>query len=200
MKSIAELKERLRKTFRDEYNIQWSDALLDEILYEAEREYAFYSGGLVDTCEIVSTGSAVCYLPDDFFQVVKITGTDGRDIPAVSYRKLIEDHGDFRNDKGNSPLAVCFNFDNFGQFRVYPVLPPGTKIGTITYKRIPREGENISLNSEAVEQYALFMMYSLTGKAMAQNCYAAFMDAIHKEQKQKLSSGSKNIARTGVYY
>jgi hypothetical protein len=43
-------------------------------------------------------------------------------------------------------------------------------------------------------------MYQFTGKAMAQNCFTAFMNEIYREQKKKLEAGSKNIARSGIYY
>lgn len=198
--SMADLKNRLRKNFRDDYKIQWSEALLDEILYEAQREYALYSGGLVGRYDAVSSGSPVLSLPEDFFQIISATDPDGNNIPVVSYRKLAENHGDFRKDKGNKIKAFCFNFDSFGKFRIYPQLPEGTFAGTIYYKRLPKDGEWAVVNAAAVEQYALFLMYQFTGKSMAKNCFAAFMDAIYKEQKQQLDAGSKNIVRTGVYF
>lgn len=198
--SIADLKKRLRKNFRDDYKIQWSDDLLDEILHEAQREYALYSGGLTGTHKVVTVNSPVQTLPEDFFQIISVTGPDGRDIPVVSYRGLAENHGDFRKDKGNKAKAFCFNFDSFGKFRIYPQLPEGTFAGTICYKRLPKEGEWLSLNAVAIEQYCLFLMYQFTGKPMAQNCFSAFMDAIYKEQKQKLAFGGKTIPRTGVYF
>jgi hypothetical protein len=200
MLSMAELKNRLRKNFRDEHKIQWSDALLDEILYEAQREYALYSGGLVGRYDVVSSGSPVLSLPEDFFQAIKITSPDGKDIPIISYRRLAEKYGDFRKDKGSEAKFCCFNFDSFGKFRMYPVLPEGTVAGTLFYKRLPHSGEWTAVNTNAIEHYAMFMMYQFTGKAMAQNSFAAFMDAIYKEQKQSLAFGGKQIVRKGVYY
>lgn len=194
------MKKRLRKTFRDDYGIQWSDALLDEILYESQREYALYSGGLVGQFDIVSTGSPVLSLPEDFFQAIEVISIDGKDIPIVSFRKLAEDYGDFREDKGEEAKYCYFNFDSFGKFRIYPQVPSGTKVGTLYYKRLPRVAEWVCRNSVAIEQYALFLMYQFTGKSMAQNCYSAFMDAIHREQDQMVGFGSKKVIRKGVYY
>lgn len=194
------MKKRLRETFRDEYGIQWSDALLDEILYEAQREYALNSGGLVGRYEIIATGSPVLSLPEDFFQAIEIISVDGTPIPIVSFRKLAEDHGDFREDKGSEAQYCCFNFDSFGKFRLYPQVPSGTKVGTLYYKRFPKADEWVCRNSVAIEQYALFLMYQFTGKNMAQNCYSAFIDAIHREQDQMVGFGSKNVIRKGVYY
>lgn len=192
------MKKRLRKTFRDDYGIQWSDALLDEILYEAQREYTLYSGGLVGRFDIVSTDSPVLSLPEDFFQAIEVLSVDGKDLPIISYRKLAEEHGDFREDKGELVKYCCFNFDSFGKFRIYPQVPAGTKVGTLYYKRFPVDGEWVCNNSVAIEQYALFMMYQFTGKKMAQNCYTAFLDAIYSEEK--LGFGSKKVVRKGVYY
>lgn len=197
---MTDLKNKLRKTFRDEHKIQWSDALLDEILFEAQREYALYSGGLAARYDVEAASSAVMDLPDDFFEVTGVISPDGYDVPVVSYRKLAEKYGDFRKDKGDKPKAFCFNFDSFGKFRIYPQLPEGTFAGTIYYKRLPKENEWTSQNPGAIEQYALFMMYQFTGKKLAQNCFKAFLDEIYREKKSNLDSGSKNINRTGVYF
>ncbi len=198
--SMSELKERLRKTFRDEHKIQWSDALLEEILFESQREYALYSGGSTGRYEAFTADSPVLRMPEDFFQATQVISPEGNALPIVSYRELAEEYGDFRKDKGSYPKAFCFNFDNFGSFRVYPILPAGTFAGTVIYKRLPQTFETYTENPDAIEQYALFLMYQFTGKSMAQNCFSAFMDAIHKEQKQKLSAGGKRIVRTGVYF
>lgn len=200
MITMDEMKKRLRKAFRDDHHIQWSDALLDEILYEAQREYALYSGGFTGRYDVFAGDSPVLMMPDDFYQAISVIDADGHAIPIISYRRLAEDHGDFRKHTGNTPEAFCFNFDPFGKFRIYPQLPAGTFAGTVYYKRLPKENEWSACNPEAVEQYARFMMYQFTGKAMAQNSFNAFLEAIYKEQKQKLAFGSKKIARTGVYY
>lgn len=198
--SMTELKERLRKAFRDEHKIQWSDALLEEILFEAQREYALYSGGSTGKFDVFSGDSPVLSMPEDFFQATQIISPEGKALPIVSYRELAEEYGDFRKDKGSFAKAFCFNFDTFGKFRIYPQLPPDTFAGTVIYKRLPVVWDPDMKNSTAVEHYAMFLMYQFTGKALAQNAFAAFMDAIYKEQKQKLSSGSKQIARKGVFF
>ena len=197
---MTELKERLRKAFRDEHKIQWSDALLEEILFEAQREYALYSGGLTGKIDVFSGDSPVLSMPEDFFQVTQVISPEGKALPLVSYRELAEEYGDFRKDKGSMAKAFCFNFDSFGKFRIYPQLPSGTFAGTVIYKRLPVKWEQGINNSVAVEHYAMFLMYQFTGKSTAQTSFAAFMDAIHKEQKQKLSSGSKQITRRGVFF
>lgn len=197
---MDELKKRLRKNFRDDQKLQWSDALLDEIIFEAQREYAIYSGGVTGKLDIITENTAVMILPEDFFQVIGAIAPDGWDIPIVSYRKLAERYGDFRNHKGNCVKALCFNFDGFGKMRIYPQVPEGCFAGTLYYKRLPVQGEELPFNAAAVEYYALFLMCQFAGKAQAQSYYSAFMESVYQEQKQKVAFGNKNAVRTGRFF
>lgn len=200
MQSMQELKAKLRQNFRDDHGIQWSDALLDDILYEAQREYALYSGGLLGEHKVFTVNTPEQLLPDDFFEVVQVLDEDGRIIPVVSYRKLIEKYGDFRQHKGEKAKYFCFNFDSFGKFRIYPQLPAGTFAGTIVYKRIPARGEWAAENSTAIEHYAMFQMYQFTGKSLAQTSFKNFTEEILREKRHRIDAGNKNISRTGVYF
>jgi hypothetical protein len=198
--SLTELKKRLRYNFRDNYNIQWSDELLDDIIYEAQREYAIFSEGLVARHNVTATDSVVQSMPDDFFKVIRIIGADGREIPVVSYRKLAEDYGDFRQKKGDKAEYICFNFDGFGKFRIFPHLPENTFVGTVYYKRLPQKEDLQIQDYAAIEQHALFQMYQFTGKKQALLCYNEFLRIVNCQQKNKLNTGKKIIARSGVYY
>lgn len=198
--SETELKNRLRKVFHDEYKIQWSDEILDGIITEARREYAFYSGSVTGFHKVTTSGGEYELLPEDFFQVMGVFAPDGKSIPVVSYRKLIEEHGDFRKDTGSVPKAFCFNFDDFGRFRIYPRLPAGTFAGSVFYKKLPDENNNTFINSRAVELYALFLMCQFSGKKQAVNYFASFQGEIYLEQRQRTAAGNKNIGRTGIYY
>jgi hypothetical protein len=195
-----ELKERLRNTFHDQYAIQWSDSLLDEILIEAQREYALYSGELLGRYEVSVSASLVQTLPEDFFQVIAVISPEGRNIPVVSYRYLAEKYGDFRNIRGKEVKYLCFNFDSFGKFRTFPLVPEGTFIGSIIYKRLPHNEEWINGNWDAIEDHALYQMCQFTGKAMAKNYFTAFMDKIYRTRQKNLEAGNKKIVRTGVYF
>jgi hypothetical protein len=198
--TMNELKNRLRNTFHDEYKIQWSEELLDEILYEAQREYVFYSGGLTGKHKVFTATAPVLNMPEDFYQVISVISPDGQDIPIVSYKKLVEDYGDFRSARGDKAKFCCFDFDTQGKFRLYPQLPAGAFAGTVTYKRFPAANEWAAKNSRAIELYAMFLMFQFTGKAQAQNCFNMFIGEIYLEQQQKLEAGRKNIVRTGVYF
>lgn len=198
--SMDELKDKLRRVFRDEYKIQWSDELLDGILFEAQREYIIYSADLIAQHEIIASKSAAITLPEDFFQIVKVLDPNGNNIPIVSYRYLAEMYGDFRKKQGDKIKYLCFNFDGLGKCRTYPQIPEGTVIGTIYYKRIPAYGEWLGFNATAIEKYALFQMYQFLGKKQAQNEYESFINIINRNQRNSLSVGGKNIKRIGVYF
>jgi hypothetical protein len=199
-KTMTDLKNKLRRTFRDEYKIQWSDKLLDDILFEAQREYALFAETLTGEYKVISTASAVQTLPEDFFKVKRVISPDGKDIPIVSYRQLVDEYGDFRKIKGNQVKYFCFNFDGFGKMRIFPQVPADIFVGTIFYTRCPQYGEWDGKNADAIEKYALFQMCQFTGKKQAQNYYNDFIDIINSHDKNNLAFGNKNIERTGVFY
>lgn len=194
------LKEKLRKTFRDDFGIQWDDALLDDIISEAQREYALHSGCLLGECECVISHSGLCVLPQDFFQVIRIIDKNGNVIPIESYRVLAEKYDDFRNVHGDKPRAVCFDFDSLEYMRVFPALPNNTLVGKLFYKRLPQKGKFEIKNISAIEQHALYQMFLFAGKNQAQVAYQSFLKMVNRDQKLKISSNNKNITRTGIFY
>jgi hypothetical protein len=199
-KTMTDLKNKLRRTFRDEYKIQWSDKLLDDILFEAQREYALFSENLVGEYRIVSTASPVINLPEDFFQIKRVVSADGRNIDIVSYRYLAEKYGDFRKAKGDRVKYACCNFDGFGKMRIFPQVPENIFVGTVIYNRCPQFGEWDGKNADAIEKYALFQMCQFTGKKQALNYYNEFIDIINRQKRNNLAFGNKNIERTGAFY
>jgi hypothetical protein len=199
-KTAQLLKARLRKNFGDDFGIQWSDTLLDRILFEAQREYAIYTGCLVGRYNFSVGPAPVQSLPDDFFRIIRAIDVDGCEIPIVSYRKLADDYGDFRNKTGSKIKALCFNFDGFGKFRIFPQLTSDSIGGTLIYSRLPDKSLLEVKNLFAVEQYCLFQMYQFVGKSQAKNCYLSFIDQVNKDRSDNLASGNKHIARTGVYF
>lgn len=201
MKKFTELKKRLRKNFRDDQSIQWSDELLDDILLEAVREYTLYSGKATKKILLLTSNSnGVCALPEDFYQIIAVYDEDGNNIPIVSYRNLVEKYGDFRQKKGDKPECLCFNFESFGKARVHPALHKNTAVGTILYRVIPDGSQDIDINETALEHHAMFQMYQFTGNTLAQNRFKLFLDAVYQEQRQSVSSGTKSVLRSGVYF
>ena len=198
--TVKMLKEKLRKNFRDDFSIQWSDALLDEIIFEAQREYALHSGCLQGECDCVVNINGLFLLPEDFFQAIRIMDTSGRVIPIESYRVLVDKYGDFRTIHGDKARAVCFDFDSLKFMRVFPILPNGAKIGKLFYKRLPHPGEFEVKNISAVEQHALYQMFLFTGKQQAHVAYHSFLEMVYRDQNKKISSNNNSIARTGSFY
>ena len=199
-KTAQLLKSRLRKNFGDDYGTQWSDALLEKIIIEAQREYAVYTGCLVGKFSVISALSPVQNLPEDFFRIIRILDNTGQEIPVISFRKLADMYEDFRSIRGSQAKSVCFNFDGFGKFRLFPVLPENTFVGTAIYSRLPHDNLLEVKNIYAVEQHALFQMYQFTGKKQAQICYSAFIDQVNRDISENHASGNKHISRTGVYF
>ena len=201
MRDFTDLKKRLRKNFRDDHNIQWSDELLDDILFEAVREYALYSGKATSQTLLFATNSnGVCALPEDFYQVLAVYDKDGNNIPVVSYRNLVEKYGDFRQKKGDKAECLCFDFESHGKARIYPALNEGDIVGTVLYRVIPDGSQDIDINITALEHHAMFQMYQFTGNALAQNRFNMFLNAVYQEQRQNVASGNKSVLRSGVYF
>lgn len=197
---LTDMRKDLRLMFQDKYAVQWSDDLLDEIIYEAMREYAFYSRRLVDFCDVTSGPAAVIRCPEDFIAVEKVVGMDGREIPVVSYRRLATVYGDFRKITGDTVKCVCFDFDGHGVMRLFPQVPENILIGKLYYSRLPMTFDWSIKNMEAVKAYALYMMFSFTGKAQAQNYYEKFIDSVNREKTNTLLIGNHRTFHSGRFF
>lgn len=198
--TLTDMRKNLRLMFQDKYAVQWSDDLLDEIIYEAMREYAFYSRRLIASCDITSGQSAIIRCPDDFIAAEKVIGVDGREIPIVSYRRLATVYGDFRKITGDTVKCVCFDFDGHGFMRVFPQITPEKLIGKMYYSRLPLSFDWSVKNMEAVKTYALFMMFSFAGKAQAQNHYERFIELVNSEKVNTVLRGNERSIRTGRFF
>lgn len=197
---LADMRKDLRLMFQDKYAVQWSDDLLDEIIYEAMREYAFYSRRLIASTDLSSGLSAVLRCPDDFIAPNIVIGVDGREIPVVSYRRLATVYGDFRKITGDTVKCVCFDFDGHGFMRVFPQIPANTVIGKMYYSRLPLTIDWSIKNMEAVKAYALFIMFSFAGKAQAQNHYEKFIELVNKEKANSIQIGNCRTQRKGRFF
>jgi hypothetical protein len=198
--NIEYLKNRLRRTFRDDYNIQWSDALLDEIIFEAQREYALYSGCLLGKTNIVSQNNPVLDCPDGFIKIVQAFDNDGKVLPVVSFRRLAADYGDFRKQTGNKAKCLVFDFDDHKKFRIFPQIPAGIKIGVMHYQRLP-ESVNIEVkNFDAVEAYSLYMMFLMVGKDIATVWYEKFIELVNKDNSAFYNPGVSRSVKSGRYF
>lgn len=197
---IADLQKRLRRSFRDDLSVQWSDDLLDEIIFEAQREYAFYSGSLVGEVDIVAGENPVIDCPADFISAIRISSTDGRDLPITSFRRLVNIYGDFRKKTSDRVTAAVMDFDGHGKLRLFPQVPPGTRAGTLFYRRLPQRGKLEVKNIAAVEAFAMYLMYLFCGKNLARVQYDKFLSAVATETGSPLKLGNNSRTVTGRYY
>lgn len=198
--NIEEMRSRLRKVFRDDNAIQWSDSLLDEIIHEAQREYIFYSRNLIGMVDIVSGKTPVIKCPDDFLSVVRITDDLSRNVEVVSFRRLAMLYGDFRKVTGNVVKAVCFDFDSDGFMRIFPQVPQSIYVGRMYYRRLPDEKKFEHLNFQAVEAYSLYLMFMLTGKQQASVWHSKFMKLVNEENSSATSQAYGRIYTSGRFF
>jgi hypothetical protein len=198
--ALQQMRSNLRQVFQDKYAVQWSDVLLDEIIYEAMREYAFYSRRLIAETDLILEDSTLIRCPEDFIEVKQVIGVDGREIPVVSYRRLATVYGDFRRRTGGCVQCICFDFDDHGILRVFPEVPAGSFIGKMFYARFPLEMDWNIDNLEAIEAYALFVMFSWCGKAQAENYFNKFIDLVNEEKIKPVLSGNSRTIHSGRFF
>lgn len=195
-----EIRSRLREWIRDGFNLQWTDAALDEIIDEAQRECALFTGALIGKIEVAANESGVNVAPDDFIEPVRFISVRSEDVPVVSWRALAHTYGDFRKREGSDPAAVCFDFDGFGIFRFYPRLAAGNVIGTLYYRRLPSPGTWEGCDVDAVMEHALYQLFTLEGKEQSRMHYDHFLKLVNLEARSSLTTHNRRPVRRGVYY
>lgn len=198
--NIEYLKNRLRLAFRDDYNIQWSDALLDEIIFESQREYCLYSGRLLGTVDIVSKERPILDCPDDFIKVVQAFDNTGKVLPIISFRRLAAIYGDFRTQTGNTAKFLVFDFDDHKKYRIFPHIPAGIKVGEMHYQRLPQDEKIEVSNFTAVEAHCLYMMFLMVGKDIAAVWYNKFLELVNKDNSMFCRPGISRSVKSGRCY
>ena len=178
---FASLRHELRQVMRDESGFQWSDAVLNGIINQAQREYSLYSGKLCGECK-VSFGD-VHVVPDDFIEPLKFIDTKGRDIPFVSWRYLNEMYPDFRKVAGSTLEFVCFDFDGYGKFRIFPHVSSEGYAGNLYYRRLSHDNILENCNHHAVKSHCLYQMFFFAGKTTASNYWDEFISLVNKESR-----------------
>ena len=198
--AFATLRGQLREEIRDDFSLQWTDTALDEIINEAQREWALFTGALVGKIEITANERGTFAAPVDFFEPLRMVTPDNRDVPIVSWRRLNADHGDFRERTGDTPEAVCFDFDGYGIFRIFPRIPAGKKIGTLFYHRLPRMNTLEADDAGAVAAHSLYQLFRAENKAQAENHYNDFLTRVTGKARSWQTLRNRKNMRHGVYY
>lgn len=198
--AFADLRGKLREEIRDDFSLQWTDTALDEIINEAQREWALFTGSLVGKIEVTANERGTFAAPVDFYEPLRMTTPDNRDVPIVSWRRLNADHWDFRKRVGDIPEAVCFDFDGYGIFRIFPRIPAGKKIGTIFYHRLPRADVWENGDADAVAAHALYQLFRAENKAQAENHYNDFLNCVTGIARSWQTLRNRKSMRHGAYY
>lgn len=185
---------------RDESGFQWSDAVLNGIINQAQREYSLYSGKLCGECEVFYNELDIHVAPDDFIEPLKFTDTRGRDIPFVSWRYLNDLYPDFRKITGHTLEFVCFDFDGYGKFRTFPRILHKEKLGKLYYRRTAHEDVLENCNEQAVKNHCLYQMFFFTQKSAANNYWKEFVNLVNKESRSDILLKNRQENRHGSFY
>lgn len=198
--SFNDIREKVRESIRDTYGLLWDDDGLDELINEAQREYAYFSGLLTGVAAITVNAYNLHAAPIDFIEPIKYLDASGYELPILSWRYLHNIYPDFRTMTGTAPQGIIFNFDTYGSYRIFPLLPAGTDAGTIIYKKLPTDDVLETSNIEAIEQHCLYQMFMLTGKKATQNYFAGFSDAVNREARSMQTMRNRKTLRQRRYF
>ena len=198
--SYSGVRDRVRLMVRDGHALLLDDTMLDELIDESQREYALLSGSLTGEAEVSDSGSGVWDCPHDWISSIRFTGIDGLDVPFYSWKNLHDKFGDFREITGDHVQCVIPDFDGFGKIRMFPKSREPKIAGKIYYKRIPAKGKFEVTNIEAVVQYVLYLISTLTGKNTALAYYKKFLELVNHEGNQLRGIGASRRIRRGRFF
>lgn len=195
-----ELRNMLRTNARDMFSVQWSDAALDTIINDAQREYSFYAQNLVGEFEIKSSASGVVRLPEDFISPIKAIDNEGREIPVVSWRKLVEQYDDFRKVKGEKVNCFCFDIDGYRYMRLFPAIDAGVNVGKLIYTRFSADNKWETDNKAAIKEHCLFQMSFVSGNGKYNLHYGNFIRLINEETRSNHTLNVRKNIRNTMWY
>ena len=197
--SFSKIREMIRGEIRDGHGLLWDDAALDDIINEAQKEYALAAGSLTGSVTITAAGD-VFSAPEDYFEPVKFIGSDQREKPFFSWKYLHARYPDFRKVSGTEPCGLITDFDGFGKFRIFPRLPEGTPAGTLFYRRLPRRDRIETSNVEAVKAHCLFQVFLLSDDGAASVYLDRFNAAVNAESHQTRGLAARSPIRHGRFF
>lgn len=198
--AFSEIRNRLRREIRDDAGTLFTDSKLDEIINESQREYSLYGETLTGEYPVETNESGIYKVPNDFIRPLSFVNARGTELEQVSWEYLDERYPDFRKIEGSEPEYICFDFDGFGEFRLFPKTEAGKPAGTLHYVRLAHsdvlEGSNLS----AVLNHALFQVFYLTGKSGAAEYYRRFREEADDEIRSSQTLRNRVRKVGGVYY
>jgi len=199
--SYAQLRGEIREDFRDELETMFTDDELDGFIDEAQREYCLLTGCLCGEKEAVAgfIGEPLS-APSDFFRPVSFTDVDGVVVPEIGWRELSQVM-DFRAQVGSAPRFVCYDFDTWGKYRVFPNCHDiGEVVGTLRYKRFPAKGILEIRDHDALRDYSLYLAFLHAGKDQYSMYLSQFNSAMNESRSMRESFYARPQTRTGVFF
>jgi len=138
--------------------------------------------------------------PDDFISPLRFLGTDRRERPFISWKRLHESYPDFRTVRGTELCGIVPDFDGFGKLRVWPWLPDGTDAGTLYYRRTAAPDKVETTNVDAVIQYCLFHVFLISANPAADVYYRRFLSAAAREDHVQRGLATNSRVRHGRFF
>lgn len=198
--AFSEIRGKVRKAIRDALGLLFADAEIDDMINEAQREYALCSGALVGEMAVTAPEQHVFTAPADFFGPVKFIGRDGFEKPFFSWKYLHDRFPDFRTVTGTELRGIVTDFDGFGKFRLFPALPAGSAAGTFFYKRLPEADTIETANGEALQNHCLYQAFLLAGNDAAAIWYDRFNAAVKAESSLYRNMRPRSPYRRGRFF
>lgn len=198
--AFSSIREKVRKAIRDSLGLLFADAEIDDMINEAQREYALCSGSLIGEMTVTTPERNVFSAPQDFFEPVKFIGADGLEKPFFSWKYLHDRYPDFRTVPGSELRGIVTDFDGFGRFRLFPALLSGSAAGTFFYHRLPAKDKIETANNEAIENHCLYQAFLLAGNGAAGIWYDRFNAAVNAESSLYRNMRPRSPYRGGRFF
>lgn len=196
----------VRKELNDPNGNRWSDEELKDYSNVAQRRYVISSLCLDGTQDYVGDSNLQGFyrLPDDFLDVIRFTVPEGNNIELVSFDTLDYRYtGNFLySTTKQSPLSFCLDFGSWNEIRFYPNPESGVAIGTLHYKRLPKDDIIEVDNLDALSSYVLFLAWAKEGDKTGVENAQKFFTQYRNFEREALRNRKKSYRSqpTRVYF
>ena len=197
-----DIRTRARREVGDIGGNRWLDDELDRYIDAGQREYAMRKLVLDGQTTITSDGTQNIFnCPSDFIIADRFKDSLGNDLSFYSFRQLADDYtAKFLTELSSRPLVVCFDYESWNRFRVYPKALTGT-VGTLFYHRFPVNGELEIKDGEALFYYLLWWMHMTSGDKKGFKTGFSFRRKFEKHlHSSKVFKSNLSSKRRGYFF